>query len=293
MLRPRYCGGSGCYDPCMPGIPRVYKVTAIVLRQRRLGDADKILTVYSAERGKVEIVAKGLRKTRSRLAGHVEPLTHATFLLAKGRNLDVLTQAESIEPFQRLREDLDRLSLALYCAELLDRFTEPHEEQFALFRLLLDTLRRIEREPDADTPVRFYEMSLLDALGYRPELEECVRCRNRLEAVVNYWSAGAGGVLCPACRIEEPAMRPLSLNALKVLRLLLHGRWEHVARVSVEPALADELERALREYVRWVLERDVRSAAFVDVVRSRGGRRRRAAVADGEVAPAASGGVIE
>ena len=274
----------------MPGAPRVYKVTAIVLRQRRLGDADKIVTVYSAERGKLDLVAKGLRKTRSRLAGHVEPLTHATFLLAKGRNLDVLTQAETVEPFQHLRDDLDRLSLALYCAELLDKFTEPHEEQFALFRLLLDTLRRLEREPDADTPVRFYEMALLNALGYRPELEECVRCRRPLAPVANYWSAAAGGVLCPGCRIEEPAMRPLSLNALKMLRLLLHGRWEHVARVSVDRALADELERAMREYVRWVLERDVRSVAFIDAVRSRGPRTRRAmprAAAEPDESPAA------
>jgi DNA repair protein RecO (recombination protein O) len=255
----------------MPRQPRVYKTVAFVLRQRKLGDADKVLTLYTTNAGKLEAVAKGVRKTRSRMAGHVEPLTQATFLLAKGKSLDVVTQVETIEPFQTVRGDLDRLSRALYCAELLDRFTEPHEENFGLYRLLLATLRRIAAAADdVDTPVRFFEMTLLDELGYRPELEECVTCRRALQPATNYWSAAAGGVLCPSCRAsQEDTMRPLSLNAVKLLRLLLHGRFQDVARVNIDSALAAELERAMREYVRWVLERDVRSAGFIDTVRAR------------------------
>ena len=264
----------GCYDLRMPQ-PRVYKTVALVLRQRKLGDADKILTLYTTSNGKLEAVVNGVRKTRSRMAGHVEPLTQATFMLAKGKSLDIVTQVETMESFQQIREDLERLSRALYCAELLDRFTEPHEENFGLYRLLLATLRRIGVAPVGaiDTPVRFFEMSLLDALGYRPELEECVTCRRALQPATNYWSAAAGGVLCSDCRMaEEATARPLSPNGVKLLRLLLHGRFEDVARISIDPALADELERALREYVRWVLERDVRSAGFIDTVRGRRAR---------------------
>lgn len=166
--------------------PRTYTTPAIVLRQRRLGDADKILTLYSANLGKIEAVVKGVRKTRSRMAGHVEPLTQATFQLARGKSLDIVTQVETVESFQALRDDLDRLSRALYACELLDKFTELHEEHFGLYRLLLDTLRRLATRDDLDPPVRFYEMSLLDAMGYRPELEECVTCRSRLAATTNY-----------------------------------------------------------------------------------------------------------
>ena len=180
-----------------------------------------------------------MRKTRSRLAGHVEPLTQATFMLAKGKSLDIVTQVETIESFQPVRDDLDRLSRALYTAELIDRFTEPHEEQFVLYRLLLDTLRRVGARPDIDTPVRFFEMALLNLLGYRPELEECVVCRGRLEPVTNYWSAAAGGVVCAGCRRHvEGELRSVSVNALKMLRLLLHGRFEDVARVGVRQDLA-------------------------------------------------------
>ncbi|MEX2247565.1 MAG: DNA repair protein RecO [Dehalococcoidia bacterium] len=257
----------------MPQPPRVYKTPAIVLRQRDLGDTDKILTLYTANFGKVDVVAKGVRKARSRLAGHVEPLAQATFLLAKGRNLDIVTQVETIEAFPPLREDLERMSRAVYACELIDRFTEPHHEHFGVYRLLLDTLRRLATRDDLDVAVRFFEMALLNVLGYRPELEECVRCRQRLEAVTNYWTAGGGGVACPACSREEMAVRPISANAVKLLRLLLHGSFTDVARVRVDADLAEELERALREYVRWVLERDVRSAAFIDTLRRRRGSR--------------------
>jgi DNA repair protein RecO (recombination protein O) len=261
--------------------PRVYSTPAIVLRQRKLGDADKILTLYTARFGKVDAVAKGVRKARSRLAGHVEPLTQATFLLAQGKSLDIVTQVETVESFQAIRDDLDRLSRALYACELLDKFTEPREEHFDLYRLLLDTLRRIATRPDVDLPVRFYEMALLDTLGYRPEVEECVVCRGRLAAVTNFWSAALGGVVCPACRSDEMAVRPLPPNAVKLLRLLLHGRFSDVARVAIGPELAAELERAMLEYVRWVLERDVRSAAFIDTVRKRRPARRAVATGTG------------
>ena len=248
--------------------PRVYKTAALVLRQRKLGDADKILTLYTANHGKLEVVAKGVRKTKSRLAGHVEPLTQAMFMLAKGKSLDIVTQVETVESFQPVRDDLDRLSRGLYCAELLEKFTETHEEHFTLYRLLLDTLRRLGERDDIDTPVRYFEMALLDELGYRPELEECVTCRRRLEPVLNYWTRRlVGGVVCPDCRIEESAVRSVRRTASRYCALLLHGRFADVARISIDPQLASELERAMREYVRWVLERDVRSAGFIDAVR--------------------------
>jgi DNA repair protein RecO (recombination protein O) len=253
----------------MPQPPRVYKTPAIVLRQRKLGDTDKILTLYTANLGKIDAVAKGVRKARSRLAGHVEPLTQATFLLAKGKSLDIVTQVETIESFQRLRDDLDRLSRALYACELIDKFTEPHADNFGLYRLLLDTLRRLMTETDVDTPLRFQEMSLLRDSGYAPELDECVVCRQRLRPETNYWSAAGGGIVCTDCRSHEAAVRPISPNAVKLLRLLLHGRFSDVARVSIDAGLASELERVLVEYVRWVLERDVRSAAFIDTLRRR------------------------
>ena len=252
----------------MPRPPRVYKTSAIVLRQRRLGDADKIVTLYSANFGKLDAVAKGVRRLKSRLAGHVEPLTHGSYLVARGRNLDIITQAQTIETFQPLRDGLDRLSRALYVAELVDRSTEERAENFAIYRLLLDTLRRLAEHDQLDLVVRLLEMALLEELGYRPELERCVVCGGSLAGAANAWSAGAGGVVCLRCQPgENAALRALSANALAAARLLQDGDFEAAVEAQLSPQIIGELERHLRDAIHHALDRDVRSAAFVDAVR--------------------------
>ena len=247
--------------------PRVYKTTAIVLRHRKLGEADKILTLFTANYGKLDAIAKGVRRPTRKLAGHVEPLTYSTFLLALGRELDIVTQAETLEPLTPLREDLERLGRGLYAAELVDRLTPDRQESYPLFRLLLETLRRLATRDDLDLALRYFEVQLLDELGYRPQLDRCVSCEAALEPTTNFWSAAAGGVLCPACAADDPLARELLLSALKVLRLLQRGSFADAARVRMDRMLSQELERHLREYTRYVLERDLRSAAFLDTLR--------------------------
>jgi len=248
--------------------PRVYKAQAIVLRQRKLGEADKIVTLFCAHKGKLDAVAKGVRRTKSRLAGHLEPLTLGAYLIAEGRDLDIVTQAETVEAYAALRDDLERLSRGLYCAELVDRLTPERSEANPVFRLLQETLGLLDSEEALDLAVRRFEVRLLDELGYRPALETCAVCGRRLEPAANFWSAAAGGAVCPTCADDSLGLRPLSLNALKVLRLLLRAPFTEAARIRLSPGLAGELEACLGEQVRFVLEREVRSARFVETVRS-------------------------
>ncbi len=254
--------------------PRVYKTQAIVLRQRKLGEADKIVTLYCANLGKVDAVAKGVRRTKSRLAGHLEPLTLGLYLVAEGRDLDIVTQAETIDAFAPLRSELERLSRGLYCAELVDRMLPERSEGYPVFLLLRDTLARLSAEPELDLAVRYFEMRLLAELGYQPLLDVCAVCGARLEPVVNFWSEAAGGAIGPECAMgETPAYRTgrpvqsLSLNALKVLRLLQRSTFAEAARVRLSPALASEVEGCLGRHIRYVLEREVRSARFVETLR--------------------------
>jgi DNA repair protein RecO (recombination protein O) len=250
--------------------PRVYKTEAIVLRQRKLGEADKIVTLFTPNYGKLEAVAKGVRRPKSRLAGHLEVLTYTSAMLAQGRNLDVVTQAQAIESFAPLREDLDRLSRALYAAELVDRFSPEGAESFHIFQLLLTTLRRLAAGASADVALRYFEMQLLNLAGFQPQLHNCLGCRRPLMPVSNYFSPAAGGVLCPSCGSGTVSSRPLSVSALKVMRLLQSGGFGGVLRVKIGSALAREIEFHLRAYVIHVLERDVRSAAFIDRLRREG-----------------------
>ncbi len=251
--------------------PRVYKTEAIVLRQRKLGEADKIVTLHTPNYGKVDAVAKGVRRPKSRLGGHLEVLTHVMVMLAQGRNLDVVTQAQAIESFSPLRDDLHRLSRALYAAELVDRFSPERAESYHVFQLLLATLRRLAGPAgNVDTVLRYFEMHLLNLAGFQPQLDRCLTCEQPLTAMPNYFSPMAGGVLCPSCGVDGGAARPLSVNALKVMRLLQNGSFGEVARVRMNVALAREVELHLRAYLIHVLERDVRSASFIDRLRREG-----------------------
>jgi DNA repair protein RecO (recombination protein O) len=247
--------------------PRLYKTEAIVLRQRRLGEADRMITVFSPVYGKLDVRARGVRKTTSRMGGHLQPLTRCMMQLAQGRAGDVVAGCQALESFQGLRDDLDRLSRALYGAELVERFSAEHVPGHGTYRLLLDTLRRLDKGGAVDGSLRYFEMRLLDQSGFRPELQRCVDCGAAMEPKQNFFSPQGGGVVCPACAAGEGGSRALSLNGLKVLRLLQRGTYNDMAELKMPPELAWEVERVLRSYIVCVLERDVNAAAFIERLR--------------------------
>lgn len=248
-------------------VPRVYRTDAVVLRQRRFGEADKICVLFTPQLGRVEAVAKGLRRPRSKLAGHLEPLTQVSLLLARGRNLDIITQAETQNAFADLHDDLDRLSRGLYLAELVDRFTDAAGDVGNLYRLLLEALTRIDRDDGLDLIARWFEMRILVDQGYQPRLDACVHCASPLEADGNSLAPLLGGVVCPDCRVGLPG-RPLSGKAFKLLRFLQSSPYDEVARVRIDQALGAEIETHLRDLVHVALDQEVKSAGFVDTVRA-------------------------
>jgi len=233
-----------------------------VIRRSEIGEADRLLTLYTPHRGKLRVIAKGVRKPTSHLGGHVEPFAQTMMLLAKGQNLDIVTQSETIAANRHLRESLEGVSHAYYMAELLDRLTPDNSENFPAYRLLADALALLDGRAEPHILTRWYELQMLDIMGYRPELQQCVECRSPLEPVVNAFVPALGGVLCPACKRIGVA-RDLSVTAFKVLRLMQRSTWEEVARVRITPPVAAEIERTLRGYVNYVLEHELRSAAFL------------------------------
>lgn len=247
--------------------PRVYKTEAIVLRRTPLGEADCIVTLFTPRQGKIRAVAKGVRKSRSKLGGHLEPLTQSALMLARGQNLDIITQGQTTQSFLSLRDDLWRTGCALYAAELVDAFTAEHQENYQVYQLLTHTLGWLCRGPHQELALRYFELRLLGYLGYQPELYQCVNCKSAIEPRLNFFSASGGGVLCPDCRDSEVVVHPLSLNALKAMRFLQGCNPAEADRLRLNAELARELEQLMREYIRYILEREVKSVRFLDRVR--------------------------
>ncbi len=247
--------------------PRNYQTEAIIIKKTKLGEADRILTLYTPHLGKIQAVAKGVRRPRSKLAGHLELLTHSQISLARGRNLDTITGSQTINSFLPLKVNLELTAYALYAIELVDQFTADHIENYPLFQLLLEAMHQLCQPGDDELVLRYFELHLLDTAGYRPQLQQCVSCKTTLEPTINSFCPAAGGMLCPNCSQNQPLTYPLSVNALKVLRLLQNNNYDTAARLKMNPELSLELEQVMRAYLRYLLEREVKSATWLDTLR--------------------------
>jgi len=238
-----------------------------VLRRKDIGEADRILTLFTPELGKVRAVAKGIRKPRSRKAGHLELFTCTRLLLAVGRDLDIITQAEGVEPYRPLRDDLLRSAYGAYMVELLDRFTPDAEENPELYGLLRQGLNWAATAENLALAARYYELHLLGLAGYQPQLRRCVVCGRELEAVDQFFSTAEGGVVCPADGAAGGRRLPLSLGALKLLRYMQANTYAKVAALNVSSRTQTEVEFLLARYITEILERQLKSIEFLKLIR--------------------------
>jgi DNA repair protein RecO (recombination protein O) len=251
---------------------RSLRVEAIVLRHSDWGEADRLLSLYTREQGKLRCVAKGVRRLRSRKAGHLEPFTRVSLQLARGRDTLIITQAEAVDAYLPVRENLMRLSYASYIVELLDRFTYEEGENAALYRLLIETLARLADPASADEAlqlaVRYYEMRLLDLVGFRPRLFECANCGKELLPQDQYFSAELGGVLCPECGRARPGAVPISQPTLRFLRHFQRSSYAEAQRARPSTAEQREMETLQQHYLTYLLERGLNTPAFLRRMRS-------------------------
>lgn len=252
----------------MPEHPRTLRVEAIVLRHADWGEADRLLTLYTREQGKLRAVAKGVRKLLSRKAGHLEPFTRVALLLARGRDFWIVTQAETVEANLALGQDLTRTGYAAYAIELIDRFTYEEGANALLYRLLVETLQRIGGEEDPFWAVRYYEVHLLDLLGFKPELFECVECRQPIKPEDQFFSLLRGGVVCPACSMFEGGLKPVSVEALRFLRHFQRSTYAVAHQARVPDRIRAEMEALLQTYITYLLERGLNTPSFLRSVKN-------------------------
>jgi DNA repair protein RecO (recombination protein O) len=245
-----------------------FRVEGVVLRHADWGETDRLLTLYTRERGKVRAIARGARKIRSRKAGHLEPFTRVTLQLARSHDLPIVTQADTLDAYLPIHENLVKTSQAAYIVELLDRFTyEDDTENYGIFRLLTEVLSRLEKEPDPWLAIRYYEVRLLDLLGYRPHWFECANCGREIKAEDQYFSASRGGVLCPDCGRGLPGVWLISVEALKYLRHFQRSTYSEAQRARPTPTVEAEVESLLQRYITYLLERALNSPRFISQIK--------------------------
>lgn len=234
-----------------------------MLRVRNLGEADRIVTIFTKERGKLNAVARGARRIRNRLLSPTQPFTHGQYLLFAGQGLHNLSQAEIVHSYQDLRDDLEKLAYASYITELVDALTPEEDPSESVFSLLASTLALAEKGR-LRLAARAFEIRLMRELGYEPELHSCLNCREEVQG--NLFFTEQGGILCHKCAPMVPGSAPISNGAWELLKKLLE--WDFSKLTVLHPAgnLDEELRKALRKYIDFRLEYPLKSLDFLETL---------------------------
>jgi DNA repair protein RecO (recombination protein O) len=235
------------------------------LRKLDYGEADRIYTLLTRAHGKVGAIAKGVRRTTSKLAPALELFARIDVLLARGRNLDVVAQATRL-PGPRLAADVERTAHAGLIAELAERVTEDRHHLDGIYELTVFALDDLALETDPRRASAYFLTTALDHLGYALQVTSCAGCGRLLPPQPAAFSAPSGGFLCADCAL--PGMMPTSVPALKVLRLMAAGDHDTYRRLRLQPDQLAEVEGVLETQLEYHLDRRLKSLQFLRQMRT-------------------------
>jgi DNA repair protein RecO (recombination protein O) len=237
----------------------LYRDTGVVLRTYKLRESDRIIVLHTEENGKVRAVAKGVRKTKSKFGARLEPMSHVRLLLYRGRELDIVSQAESVESLAPMLSSLDRASQGLAALEAVDQLSLEREPNPQLYRMIVGVLRTIAEKPSPVNVPAFY-WKLLANEGLSPRLDACIRCE-RCEPDVQLvaFDLNEGGVLCR----EHRTGQAISTGALRLMRDILEGRLVQ-ALAEEESPTTHEVSSLATQALEFHIERRLRAVAMFE-----------------------------
>ena len=220
-----------------------------ILKNRKFGETDSILTIFTRKAGKITAIAKGARRPKSNLLAGIQPFCYSEFVLYKGKNMYTVSQCEAKEIFYPLREDLKRLSYASYLVELVEAVTTEGQTNHRLFNLFGKTLFLLKKSDIEINPiVRAFEIKLMNYLGYKPQLMSCVNCDSK-ETTAWKFSATEGGLLCSSCYSADLFAMKISNTAVKLAIFLLMKDITEVQKLKISDHLNEELKKILKQYI--------------------------------------------
>jgi DNA repair protein RecO (recombination protein O) len=241
-----------------------YNIKAIILKNEPFREADCRLTIFSLEKGKMELVARGAKKIKSKAAGHIQPLTVSSIMVVRGRNYDYAGSVAAENCFINIKSDLEKIKAAGQAADIFEKFVKGGEKDEKLFYLLFGYLILIDanKPPGDDYELwkNYFIIKLLDLLGYRPELFKCLECGEKIKPNGNAFSFKKGGIICASCKKIDPLLfhfakkntsLTISENCVKVLRLIIEKDFLILVKLKVNKGLAEEVKRIVSSFLNY------------------------------------------
>lgn len=238
------------------------KAEGIIIRTVDYGETNKIVTLFTEEFGKIGLMARGAKKPKSSLSAVSHVLFYGLCLFQKGRGLGMLYQAEALNPFRRIREDIEKTGYAAVMLELTDRLTEEGKVYTGLYHTLRDTLLLMEKGTDAPVLAAIYAVKMMRVAGIDPEVDRCIRCGRQSEHYK--FSVSGGGVLCPDCSDTDPYAISVSVTAGRLLPLFKHIPIARIGHVSLKRETIKEIESLITIYYEQNAGLKLRARRFID-----------------------------
>ena len=233
------------------------KYTGIILNKKDSNEASRIYTIYTLEEGKIQAIAQGARKARSKLAGNLENFILADIFVAKSKGRGRITGAVAEKVFLNMRNDFESLNCVFRAARLLDKLTgigEKDEKIFNLFHEFLSAVDKLagEKTGTGELLLRGFILKLLDCLGYKIEANFCVSCSKKLLEKGNFFSAEKGGFVCGACAGKEERKLSVTANVIKIMRIALNSKIASLEKLKVSEKDMENMKKITEEFVVWV-----------------------------------------
>ncbi len=244
----------------------IIKTRGVVIKRINLGEADKIVTILTKDRGKIRVVAKGVRKPKAKLAGFLDLFHYNEYLIAEGRNLDIVTSATTIENWHGINKSLQQVALAYYMAETIDKLIEETQEIGDIFDLIYFSFKTLSQDVvNLDVLKSFFEVNIISALGYKPELERCIECNKTIEKDA-WFSFSLGGVLDLSHKNNDLLALPLSLAELEIFKRIHINNIEDLKFIDWDNEISPQLSKISNGFLSYIVDRNIKSQQFLNEV---------------------------
>ena len=245
----------------------IFETKAVVIKHIPLGEADRLVTFFSEKFGKVRAIARGVRRYKSKMSGHLDTLNLVVISVGKGKGIDVITDVDTLDDHSKIKGDLKNISLATYLSELVESVSmeeSPNEELFDVFVSTLNKLPDLDKYAEV---LRYFEIKLLEYSGFAPELNNCLECFEPLSPADHYFSIDSGGLICFTCgRLSGNSKFSIKKNTIKVFRYFQKSSEEDSLSLMVPQTNVDELGYILNQYIKHVVGKDIKSTNFLDLI---------------------------
>lgn len=235
-----------------------YKYTGIILNKRDIGETDRIYNIYTLEQGKISAIARGVRKAQSKLAGHLENYYLVDLTVMRNRGMGNIASSIVENNFKNIRNNLESLEKVFRTTKTLNRLINDQEKDvdvFFLFLDYLDSLNNIDAKSDETTKnlmTQCFIFKLLDALGYKIEINRCVKCEGKLSKNKNFFDYSHGGIVCVDCAKDSATILPISINSIKIIRIFFQNKIANLQKLKINPKESRELSHISQTFIKWI-----------------------------------------